>query len=298
MANLEQLEAFVAAAEQGSFSAAARQLGKVQSAISTAIANLEIDANLILFDRSTRRPTLTDAGNALLRYAINTLQSHREFVAHASSLEKTVETRICIAIEQSISYPALVPVLVEFETVFPFVELELLDPGSSDVASLIRSNRADIGIMLEQEIHPQGFNFRGIGYSRLLPVCHQDHPLVTQQPLSLADLRAHRQMITRSRDLTDMTYERRLISPKKWLLESPYIIMELLSAGIGWSFLHEAVVRDKLESGELVQLDLEYINNEMLQGLDIIWANNRSFGKASQWLLNRLLTLYQSPVVR
>ncbi|MFT6915469.1 MAG: DNA-binding transcriptional LysR family regulator [Motiliproteus sp.] len=296
MPNLEQLEAFVAAAEQGSFSAAGRQLGKVQSAISTAIANLEIDTHLILFDRSTRKPTLTAAGNALHRYAINTLQSHREFVAHASSLEKNLETRICIAIEQSISYPALVPVLIEFETVFPFVEL--LDPGSSDVASLIRSNRADIGIMLEQEIHPQGFNFRGIGYSRLLPVCHQDHPLVARQPLSLADLRAHRQMVTRSRDLADMTYERRLISPKKWLLESPYIIMELLSAGIGWSFLHEAVVRDKLDSGELVQLDLQFINNEILQGLDIVWADNRSFGKAGQWLLERLLTLYPSPIAR
>lgn len=295
MPNLDQLEAFVAAAEQGSFSAAARQLGKVQSAISTAIANLEVDTNLMLFDRSTRKPTLTDAGHALLSYASNTLQSHREFVAHACSLENIVETRICIAIEQSISYPALVPILVEFETAFPFVELELLDPGSSDVPTLIRSNRADIGLMLEQEIHPQGFNFRGVGYSRLLPVCHHDHPLVTQQPLSLQDLRAYRQMITRSRDLADMTHERRLISPKKWLLESPYIIMELLSAGIGWSFLHEAVVRDKLASGELVQLDLKFINNEMLQGLDVVWAENRSFGKAGQWLLSHLLTLYQSP---
>lgn len=294
MPNLDQLEAFVAAVEQGSFSAAARQLGKAQSAVSTAIANLEVDTNLTLFDRSTRKPTLTDAGKALLRYAINTLQSHREFVAHAASLESVVETAICIAIEQSIPYAAVVEVLKKFETVYPYIELELLDPGSSDVASLIRSNRADIGLMLEQEIYPQGFNFRGVGYSRLLPVCHRDHPLVAQQPLSIPDLRRYRQLITRSRDLNDTGHERHLISPKRWLLESPYIIMELLSAGLGWSFLHQSVVRDKLVSAELVELDLKFINNEMLQGIDVVWAENRSFGAAGQWLLNHLQKLHQA----
>ncbi|MFT5706342.1 MAG: DNA-binding transcriptional LysR family regulator [Oceanospirillaceae bacterium] len=292
MPNLDQLEAFVVAAEQGSFSAAARKLGKVQSAISTAIANLEIDTNLILFDRRTRKPKLTEAGSALLDYANNTLISHREFLAHASSLDKVVETHICIAIEQSVSYSALVPILSEFEKKYPFVELELLDSGSSDIASLVRSNRADIGLMLEQEAYPQGFNFRGVGYSQVLPVCRYDHPLVALQPLSLQNLRAHRQMITRSREVTDTTHERDLIGTKKWLLESPYVILELLSAGLGWSYLHEAVVREKLDAKELVELELEFINNQIQQGLDIVWANNRSFGQAGQWLLQRLLTLY------
>lgn len=48
--SIEQLQAFVASAEQGSFSAAARHLGKAQSVVSAAIANLEADLNLSLFD--------------------------------------------------------------------------------------------------------------------------------------------------------------------------------------------------------------------------------------------------------
>ncbi|MBN3774537.1 LysR family transcriptional regulator, partial [Burkholderia sp. Se-20378] len=62
----EALLAFAEAALLGSFTAAARKLGKRQSTVSEAIANLEIDLGVQLFDRSTRAPTLTDAGRALL----------------------------------------------------------------------------------------------------------------------------------------------------------------------------------------------------------------------------------------
>ncbi|VTR34556.1 HTH-type transcriptional activator AllS [Serratia fonticola] len=56
----EALLAFVEAAALGSFSAAARRLRKSQSTISTAIANLEADLGLTLFDRQARQPVLTE----------------------------------------------------------------------------------------------------------------------------------------------------------------------------------------------------------------------------------------------
>ena len=62
----EALEAFAQIAELGSFSAAARRLGKSQSTISEAIARLEIDLGLELFDRSSRQPVLTEAGKVML----------------------------------------------------------------------------------------------------------------------------------------------------------------------------------------------------------------------------------------
>lgn len=59
--SLEHFKALLATAETGSFSAAARRLGKAQSVVSAAIANLEIDLGLALFDRSGRYPVLTEA---------------------------------------------------------------------------------------------------------------------------------------------------------------------------------------------------------------------------------------------
>ena len=62
MINLEQTIAFVTTVEAGSFSAAARKLNKSQSSVSIGVSNLEDELGLSLFDRQTRKPTLTKAG--------------------------------------------------------------------------------------------------------------------------------------------------------------------------------------------------------------------------------------------
>ena len=83
--NLQQLSAFVATVEQGSFSAAGRSLGKAQSAVSTAVANLEVDLAVNLFDRSRREPLLTAAGQALLPQARLVLEQARAFQGQADA---------------------------------------------------------------------------------------------------------------------------------------------------------------------------------------------------------------------
>lgn len=293
MANLDQLEAFICAAEQGSFSAAARHLGKAQSAVSTAVSNLELDSGVELFDRRSRNPVLTDQGEKLLAYARSVVLSQHEFMSQARALSESNETTLSLALEQSITGTGnpLRDLLLEFEQRFSHVELELLDPGGSDVAELIRTGRADIGMMLEREVYPTGFGFSGVGCSRLLPVCRHDHPLVNQQPLAHSDLRHHRQLVTRSIELEDRSHERHIFSPKIWLSESPYIIMELLSQGIGWAFLHETVVQEKLQTGELVELELAYQKTHILQGVDVVWTENRALGPAGSWLLEQLMAL-------
>jgi len=291
MPSPDQLEAFVAAAEQGSFSAAARRLGKVQSAVSNAISNLEIETNLELFDRSSRNSVLTESGKAMLRLARNALQSQQDFLDRATALSNEVETQLCLALEQSVACQPLLPLLREFEQHFPHIELELLDPGSSDVAALISSNRADIGLMMAEEQYPMDFNFHGMGHSRLLPVCHKAHPLVTRQPVSHAELRSHRQLLCRSRSRDFTSHERFCISADIWLSESPYIVMELLCAGIGWAFLHQTVVQEKIDSGELVALQLDSQAPVILNPVDLVWAKDRNLGTAGQWLLQRMLKL-------
>lgn len=285
MPSIEQLVCFVSAAESGSFSAASRELGKAQSAVSTAINNLEIDADVELFDRSSRSPKLTEAGEALLKSARAVLHSHHEFKSHAASLSDHNEASLCIAVEQSVSVPYLLEILQSFARHFPYTTLELLDPGSGDVAELIRTNRADIGLMIEQEHYPKGFSFRGIGHSRVIPVCHPAFPLAGRGGLTVTDLRKFRQLVGRSLNPEDQTHERYIVSPQVWLSESPFVILDMLSAQLGWAFLHEAVAEEKLASGDLVVLDLIYQQADLLQGIDLVWTESRSLGKAGQWLL-------------
>ncbi len=288
MANIEQLEAFVATARTGSFSAAARHLGKAQSTISSAVINLEIEIDFELFDRSKRNPTLTKAGSALLPDAEYILRSHREFAAHATSLGLSSENHLCLAIEQSVWSLSMLPILSDFEDAFPYITLELLDPGSGDVGQLVREGRADIGVMIAPETLPRGFHFRGIGHSQLLTVCSPDHPLVELQPLTEPTLRQFRQLIPHSRNPDDDSYLQRRLSPRVWLLESPHVTVDLVCGRIGWARLNKAVVDDELASNRLVALELSFEKADVLQGIDVVWSQVRHLGPAGHWLLKRL----------
>ena len=73
--SLEQLQIFAAIDKAGSFSGAARLLGRTQSSVSTAIANLEADWNVALFDRSSKVPVMTESGRRLLREANDAARS-------------------------------------------------------------------------------------------------------------------------------------------------------------------------------------------------------------------------------
>ena len=83
--SLDQLQMFVQAVHSGSFSAAARKLGKTQSTVSTAIAHLEADLGVRLFNRSGRYPQLTEAGRQVLGHAQGQRLSERATEARSQS---------------------------------------------------------------------------------------------------------------------------------------------------------------------------------------------------------------------
>src|SRR5262245_11895643 len=97
--SFEQLEVFSQVAKSGSFSAAARRLGKTQSTIRAAIANLEVDLGVALFDRRSKVPALTPAGQQLLSQAEEVLERCRVLEGHAASLGSGTEAKLTLAIE-------------------------------------------------------------------------------------------------------------------------------------------------------------------------------------------------------
>lgn len=115
----ESLMAFVAAATEGSFSAAARKLKKNQSTISIAIANLEADIGCQLFDRSGHHPVLTDAGRVILPQVKAILDASDDLDALAIRLGNHVEPFLSIVLSD-VYYPLFESaLLVEFEKTFP-----------------------------------------------------------------------------------------------------------------------------------------------------------------------------------
>lgn len=97
----DSLQAFAQAANCGSLSAAARRLGKSQSTISEAVARLEIDLGVALFERGPRKLQLTEAGASLLAHAEEVLCASDRLARHAAGLARGQEARLTLALSDA-----------------------------------------------------------------------------------------------------------------------------------------------------------------------------------------------------
>src|SRR5580700_11877142 len=97
--SLDQLRTFIAAADEGSFSAAGRKLRRAQSVVSQTLATLERQLGVKLFDRSGRYPRLTDHGQALLNDAKSVADGMDCLKARAKTLREGLEPELSLSID-------------------------------------------------------------------------------------------------------------------------------------------------------------------------------------------------------
>ncbi|ROL67800.1 LysR family transcriptional regulator [Pseudomonas protegens] len=285
--SLEQLQMFVQAAQTGSFSAAARKLGKTQSTVSVAIANLEADLGVELFDRSSRNPVLTASGRKMLLQAEAVLERCLTLQANADGLSQVLEPQLSIVIETP--YGPLMPALREFEQAFPYVDLLIRHPLSGDASELVARGDAVLGIAFSQPGYPQELEFQQMGKLIMLHVCHPDHPLARLDNVTFDDLHVHRRLAF-SAHADKLPSSEYLRCSQLWQAENYLALLEMVRAGLGWATLPRQLIQRELAQGELVELQLgAYPHTDWLVGVDLLWARQRVMGKAERWLKERLL---------
>jgi len=280
--SLEQLETFAAVARAGSFSAAARQLGKTQSTVSAAIGNLEVDLGVALFDRATKIPTLTEAGHRMLREAHGVLDRCLALEGHAQSLAESVESGLTLAIE--IPYNVLMPAFAAFAEQFPYVDLEVRHPLHGDVSALVKQGEAQLGIGFAQPGYAHELDFVQMGKLVMAHVAARGHPLAAMATVNFTDLHRNRRLAfsAHSERLPTTEY---LGATRCWRAESYLALLEMTHAGLGWATLPRRLVQRELADGELVELQLgAYPHTDWLLGVDLLWNKARPLGKAGTWL--------------
>jgi DNA-binding transcriptional LysR family regulator len=286
--SFEQLEAFVAAAEHGSFSAAGRALRKAQSAVSTQVANLEEDLGVALFSRAGRNPVLTAAGERLLREAKVILDRRAHLIGVASSFESMIETRLVVAIDELYPEHLLGALFADFARQFPHVELELLFPLMEDVSQLVLAGQADIGVMWRQEALPPKLGFQTVGWVPIKLVCGKDHPLAGTR-VDWEELKRHRQILVAARG--DGPEKQRLrVAAEVWWVESHWVILQLVKQGIGWAFVSSYVIAHSPVTADLVTPDLQFDDFDLPIALEMVWHKQRPCGPAARWLRERFVS--------
>ena len=283
--SMDQLESFVAAAEQGSFSGAARLLKKAQSAVSTHVANLETDLGVALFDRAGRNPVLTEAGARLLPEARLILDRREHLIGVASSFEAHVEKRLVVAIDELYPESAVGELFAEFAKRFPHVEVELLFPIMEDVSRLVLDGKADVGVMWRQEHLPPELGFKTIGWVPLQLVCGKNHPLAHGR-VDWEELKRHRQIMVTVRN--EGTERHRLrVAAEVWWVESHWVILQILKQGVGWALIPAHIMASSQVADELAIPELEFDEGAHPVALEVVWHKQRRAGPAEKWLRRR-----------
>jgi len=111
--SLDQLRIFIAAADEGSFSAAGRKVGRAQSMVSQTLAGLEAQIGVLLFERGGRYPVLTDVGRALLTDARVAVGAVDQFKARAKGLAGGLEPQLSVVVDvlfpmEVVTWPAAI----------------------------------------------------------------------------------------------------------------------------------------------------------------------------------------------
>jgi DNA-binding transcriptional LysR family regulator len=187
---LRQLRAFVAIAEEGTFTAASDRLVLVQSAVSATIRALERELGTPLFERTTRRVALTDAGRVLLPEARATLEASRLAVDAVDQVKGGVRGTVSLGIMQATASDAVsVPRLIAgFQAEHPLVTVTAGHVGGSEsIAAHVRDGSLDLGI-LSLPGETSGLELTELGREPMLLACRPGHRLAQRASVSLAEL--------------------------------------------------------------------------------------------------------------
>jgi len=284
---LDQLQVFLSVVDAGSFAGAARTLGRATSVISYSIGNLEAQLGVSLFDReSTRKPQLTEAGRTVLAEARSIANGISGLRAKVKGLLEGLEAEIHLVLDVMLPPSRVVDVLKAFREEFPTVSLRLYVEALGAVTQMVLSGKATIGIGGPLDEVVPGLERIGVGSVELIPVAAPDHPLALAGRNVPGVARDHIQLVLTDRSPLTLGHDFEVIATQTWRLADLGSKHMLLTEGIGWGNMPEPMVREDLEKGRLVQLNMPDCKGGFYR-LHAIYRTDTPPGRAGSWLIAR-----------
>ncbi|MBS2037932.1 LysR family transcriptional regulator [bacterium] len=272
----DNLQVFLTVLDQGSFSAAARVLGRVPSAVSMSIAQLEAELDLTLFVRTTREVRPTEVARSLEPEARQLSSQLRRLQVHALALHQGLEKRLTLGVApELLSAPWSEP-LARLAEEYPSLEVEVLSAPQAAILRMLHEQLVDLAILFERVGMDEREAFQELGSETLLAVCSPRHPLA-QRKVGPEDLMDHRQIAVASRETRGVD-PRLVISRKLWRTDSDLATLSLVSAGLGWAFLPQRLAEAHVTTGSLQILQMKNMSNQLRLWVDAVWLRERPQG--------------------
>jgi DNA-binding transcriptional LysR family regulator len=287
---LDQLRVLVTINDAGSFSAAGRSLGRVQSAISQSVKTLEETQGIELFDRTRQRPTLTPVGRVLVDQARLILASADRFQAIVAGTRIGLEPALTLAIDPLVPTAPLISSLRALRDTFPDLAVSFSTEGVGGAEQRLRDHSASLAFCLLLPSVPDDLMAYPLMHLNLVPVVAADHPLAhLDRKLDRADLEAHVQLVLSDAYGTEGP-RYGVVGSRTWRFVDLGRRLDFLLAGFGWCKMPPFVVSPYLADGRLVKLDIADEGISPTGTLPIYAAHVRDqpLGRAGSWLLEDL----------
>ena len=186
---MQQLRYFVAVADAGKMTAAARDLHVAQPSVSKQLRKLEAELGAALFERGKAGVALTDAGQILLPWArrvLTDLEGARSEVAGLASLERG---RLSVGATPSLSTVLLPRVLAAFHSQHPGITLNVLEAGSRDLVDRLAVGGLDLALVILPVPREELFVTSPLLREELVLAVPKRHPLAKRKSVRVTELR-------------------------------------------------------------------------------------------------------------
>ncbi|WP_104667778.1 LysR family transcriptional regulator [Ensifer adhaerens] len=254
---LDQMRTFVTVAESGSFRAGAARLSRVQSAVSHAIANMEAELGVALFDRSGHRPSLTAEGRALLANARDILLRVDAMRARARGLGEGIELELSLVVDTLFPIETVGLALKEMRGVYPDVSIRLaVLPLGGPLDGLV-DRRFTLGITVGEDFRDAAIARRALSTVELVAVVAAHHPLGLRaggEVLDNAELADHLQIVQSDPSQRTVGRDFGVLSPQTCRVSSQDTKHAMIRSGLGWGRLPSWQVKRDLAEGRLVRM--------------------------------------------
>jgi DNA-binding transcriptional LysR family regulator len=255
---INQLRAFVAVCDQGSFSGAARKLGRAQSAISHAIKALESAFDVELFERNTRKAQLTAAGRSLLPDARAVISRTEEMKNRAGAIARAGVPQVSVAVDAYFPRARLVDCLRTLQAEFPTAAINLRITTMQGGENLVRERVCALAITIENvpEVDPDAIERSWLCETEMVTACAPSHPLASAPaPIPMDEFGLHIQIVVTDNQPGAEKIQQGVAGKRQWLVNDLGAKRDLLKAGLGWGHLPRHLIAEDLASGELVELE-------------------------------------------
>lgn len=286
---LDQLRTFIAAVDEGSFSAAGRKLRRAQSVVSQTLANLEAQLGVKLFDRSARYPQLTEEGRSLLVDARSVADNVDGFKARARAMREGLEPELSVVVDVMLPMEALTRAATHSRKTYPHTPLRLYVEALGGVIKPVLDRACSVGVIGSLPLVPEELQSEALLNVPFVTVVSPSHPLArTRGVVPASAIAKHVQLVLTDRTVLSKGQSFGVLSPLIWRLADLGAKHAFLKAGLGWGHMPLHLVKADLDSGALVKIRVEGTPRDMTMPMMVVFRKDAPPGPAGRAFIAQL----------